>query len=141
MKENTNITYNEFKNTDIFKSAVIIEFVNANGQSSFDHISDEALGSMIVKDYNYSSGYLEIVLREEENNMLEKLVGRRYANLELLKNDIETLTGKTISTILESESERFEDMDFMIDFEFEEFDIHTIFYLKDNGNNYYITEV
>ena len=73
--------------------------------------------------------------------MLERLVGRRYKNLELLKNDIETLTGKTISTILESESERFEDMDFMIDFEFEEFDIHTIFYLKDNGNNYYITEV
>ena len=66
MKENTNITYKEFKNTDIFKSAVIIEFVNTNGQSSFDNISDEALGSMIVKDYNYSSGYLEIVLREEE---------------------------------------------------------------------------
>ena len=66
MKENTNITYKEFKETNIFKSAVIIEFVNANGQSSFDNISDEALGSMIVKDYNYSSGYLEIVLREEE---------------------------------------------------------------------------
>lgn len=73
--------------------------------------------------------------------MLEKLVGRRYENLELLKNDIEILTGKTISTIIESESERFEDMDFMIDFEFDQFDIHTIFYLKDNGNNYYITEV
>ena len=73
--------------------------------------------------------------------MLERLVGRRYKNLELLKNDIETLTGKTISTIFESESERFEYLDFMIDFEFEEFDIHIIFYLKDNGNNYYITEV
>lgn len=67
MKTNTNITYKEFKETDIFKSAVIIEFINANGQSSFDNISDEALESMIVKDYNYSSGYLEIILREEEN--------------------------------------------------------------------------
>ena len=69
MKTNTNITYKEFKNTNIFKSAVIIEFTNANGQSSFDDISDEALESMIVKDYNYESGYLEIVLREEESNI------------------------------------------------------------------------
>ena len=50
MKTNTNITYKDFKETDIFKSAVIIEFINANGQSSFDNISDEALESMIVKD-------------------------------------------------------------------------------------------
>ena len=69
MKTNTNITYKEFKETDIFKSAVIIEFINANGQSSFDNISDEALESMIVKDYNYSSGYLKIILREEEKKM------------------------------------------------------------------------
>ena len=62
--------------------------------------------------------------------MLEKLVGRRYANLELLKNDIEILSGKKVSTIMESESERFE-----------EFDIHTLWYLKDNAGNYYITEV
>lgn len=65
MKTNTNITYKKFKETDIFKSAVIIEFINANGQSSFDNISDEVLESMIVKDYNYSNGYLEIILREE----------------------------------------------------------------------------
>ena len=73
MKTNTNITYKEFKETNIYKSAVIIEFINANGQSSFDDISDEALESMIVKDYNYSSGYLEIILREEENKM-EKML-------------------------------------------------------------------
>ena len=73
--------------------------------------------------------------------MLEKLVGRRYETLELLKNDIEVLTGKKVNAIIESESERFEEMDFMIDYEFEEFDIHTLFYLKDNANRYYITEV
>ena len=72
---------------------------------------------------------------------LEKLVGRRYSNLDLLKHDIELITGKIVTNIIESESERFEELDFMIDYEFEEFDIHTIFYLKDNGNNYYITEV
>lgn len=73
MKTNTNITYKEFKETGVFKSAAIIEFINANGQSSFDNISDEALENMIVKDYNYSSGYLEIILREEENKM-EKML-------------------------------------------------------------------
>ena len=73
--------------------------------------------------------------------MLEKLVGRRYANLELLKNDIEILLGKKVNTIMESESERFEECDFMIDYEFEVFDIHTLWYLKDNAGNYYITEV
>lgn len=73
--------------------------------------------------------------------MLEKLVGRRYETLELLKNDIEILTGKNVSTIIESESDRPEETDFMIDYEFKEFDIHTIFYLKDNAGRYYITEV
>lgn len=73
MKTNTNITYKEFKETDIFKSAVIIEFINEKGCYHFDDISDKALESMIVKDYNYSSGYLEIILREEENNM-EKML-------------------------------------------------------------------
>ena len=74
MKTNTNITYKEFKETNIYKSAVIIEFINANGQSSFDDISDEALESMIVKDYNYSSGYLEIILREKEKKELENML-------------------------------------------------------------------
>ncbi len=73
--------------------------------------------------------------------MLEKLVGRRYENLELLKNDIEVLSGKKVNAIIESESDRFDEMDYMIDYEFEEFDIHTLFYLKDNANRYYITEV
>ena len=74
MKTNTNITYKEFKETNIYKSAVIIEFINANGQSSFDDISDEALESMIVKDYNYSSGYLEIILREKEKKEMENML-------------------------------------------------------------------
>ena len=73
--------------------------------------------------------------------MLEKLIGRRYETLESLKNDIEDLSGRKVNAIIESESERFEDMDYMIDFEFEEFDIHTLFYLKDNADRYYITEV
>ncbi len=75
-------------------------------------------------------------------NMLEKLVGRRYENLDLLKNDIEVLSGKKVNAIFESESEVFADLDYMIDYEFEEMDdIYTLYYLKDNANNYYITEV
>lgn len=76
-------------------------------------------------------------------NFLEKLVGKRYENLDLLKNDIEILTGEEIEEIVESNSDRPEEMDFMIDFFFksEKFDVHTLFYLKDNCGNYYITEV
>ena len=75
--------------------------------------------------------------------MLEKLVGRRYANLELLKNDIELLTKRNVKSIIESESDRLEECDFMIDFCFEdnEWGIDTIYYLKDNAGQYYITEV
>lgn len=72
---------------------------------------------------------------------MERLVGRRYETLDKLKKDIEKITGKRVSTIFESENERPEGTDFMIDFEFELFDIHTLFYLKDTAGNYYITEV
>lgn len=75
--------------------------------------------------------------------MLEKLVGRRYVNLELLKNDIELLTKRNVKSITESELDRLEECDFMIDFCFEdnEWNIDTIYYLKDNAGQYYITKV
>lgn len=75
--------------------------------------------------------------------VLEKLVGRRYTNLELLKNDIELLTKRNIKSIIESESDRFENSNFMIDFCFKdnEHDIGTVYCLKDNAGQYYITEV
>ncbi len=83
--------------------------------------------------------------------MLESLVGKRYKTLEELKNDIEKLTGitgKVVKTIMESQSDRPAGTDFMIDLEFrktlfpfEVSEIYTIFYLKDNAGNYYITEV
>ena len=59
------------------------------------------------------------------------------------KNDIELLTKRNIKSIIESESDRLEECDFMIDFCFEdnEWDIDTIYYLKDNADQYYITEV
>lgn len=74
---------------------------------------------------------------------LEILVGKRYENLDLLKNNIETITNKKIEVITESNSDRFDDMDFMIDFYFEndESKVYTAFYLKDNSGKYYITEV
>ena len=72
---------------------------------------------------------------------MERLVGRRYESLDKLKMDIEKISGKKVNTIIESESERPEGTDLMIDYEFKEFDIHTLFYLKDMANRYYITEV
>lgn len=71
---------------------------------------------------------------------LEKLVGRRYDSLSLMKIDIELLTNKEVTSIIESDSERFEEMDYMIDFQIGN-EIFTIFYLKDNAGRYYITEV
>lgn len=74
-------------------------------------------------------------------SILENLVGRRYASLDLLKNDIEILIEKNVTNIEESNSDRFEEMDFMIDYEIEGSDkVYTLFYLKDNCGSYYITE-
>ena len=72
---------------------------------------------------------------------MKTLVGMRFDSLEKLKEQIEKVTNKSVRAIIESESERDEAMDYMIDFEFEVANIHTIFYLKDNANRYYITEV
>ena len=81
-------------------------------------------------------------VRVERRSMpMERLVGRRFNTLDELKEEIEKLTQKKVNSIIESESDRLEDTDYMIDYEFELFDIHTMFYLKDNANNYYITEV
>jgi len=72
---------------------------------------------------------------------MERLVGRRFKTLDELKAEIEKITQKKVNTVIESESDRPEGTDYMIDYEFELFDIHTMFYLKDNADNYYITEV
>jgi len=72
---------------------------------------------------------------------MERLVGRRFKTLDELKAEIEKITQKKVNTVIESESDRPEGTDYMIDYEFETFDIHTMFYLKDNADNYYITEV
>ena len=83
-------------------------------------------------------------MKLSENIVLsEKIVGRRYENLDSLKSDIEACLKRKIKVIIESESERLKETDFMIDYCFEddEDDIETIWYLKDNAGNYYITEV
>lgn len=73
---------------------------------------------------------------------LKWLVGKRYFNLNELKQDIEALTYQKVVNIVLSESDRYADMDFMIDFELEnDCEAYTIFYLIDNAKNYYITEV
>ena len=74
--------------------------------------------------------------------ILERLVGRRYETLEEVKHDIEVLTGEKVKSIAESECDRFEELDYMIDFELgTDWECFTIFYLKDNVGRYYITEV
>lgn len=73
---------------------------------------------------------------------LYDLVGKRFNTLDQLKMAIEKISNMKVDMISESQTERPEDSDDMIDFCYLELqDIHTMFYLKDNAGRYYITEV
>lgn len=73
---------------------------------------------------------------------LYNLVGKRFNTLDQLKMAIEKISNMKVDMISESQTERPEDSDDMIDFCYLELqDIHTMFYLKDNAGRYYITEV
>ena len=48
---------------------------------------------------------------------MERLVGRRFGSLDEIRNEIEKITHKKIGTIFESESDRLEECDFMIDYD------------------------
>ncbi len=73
---------------------------------------------------------------------LYDLVGKRFNTLDQLKVAIEKISNMKVDMIAESQTERPEDSDDMIDFCYLELqDIHTMFYLKDNAGRYYITEV
>lgn len=78
----------------------------------------------------------------ENLHKIEKMVGKRYTSLDEIKKEIEKLTGVKVAEVIKSSSERLKGTDFMLDFEFEDdSDVYTIFYLKDNAGNYYITEI
>ena len=83
---------------------------------------------------------MKVLKRKRNRYSMESLVGRRYEDLDILKADIENISGRKVNAIIESESDRPEGTDLMIDYEFEPFDIHTMFYLKDMADRYYITE-
>ena len=73
---------------------------------------------------------------------MEKMVGKRYASLDEIKKEIEKLTGVKVAEVIRSSSDKLKSTDFMLDFEFkDDGDVYTIFYLKDNAGNYYITEI
>lgn len=76
------------------------------------------------------------------NISLYDLVGKRFNTLDQLKVAIEKISSMKVDMIAESQTEKPEDSDDMIDFCYLELqDIHTMFYLKDNAGRYYITEV
>ena len=73
---------------------------------------------------------------------LYDLVGKRFNTLDQLKMAIEKISNMKVDMIAESQTERPEDSDDIIDICYLELqDIHTMFYLKDNAGRYYITEV
>lgn len=78
------------------------------------------------------------------NNPLNKILLKRYEKIKEIKADIEELTKRKVYCIVdEGRTDATNDFgtDCEILFEFENYEQHTIFYLKDNMNRYVITEV
>ena len=74
---------------------------------------------------------------------MDKIIGMRFENLEEIKRKIEELTNRKVYAIVDegtTEATRDFHTDFEILYEFENYEQHTLFYLKDNANQYYITE-
>lgn len=85
---------------------------------------------------------------------MKNLIGKRFETLEQIENEIFEATGY-YAKVIKSESETVEGLDNMLDYELynteddknnqykEGYDgeVHTMFYLLDNANKYYITEV
>lgn len=76
--------------------------------------------------------------------MIQELVGKRFDSLQTIEKDLKLL-GATMPRVRLSESERYTELDFMIDgtvntFSQDDKDYFTLFYLKDNTGNYFITE-
>lgn len=58
------MTYAEFKRTDIFKTADVVEIFNKNGVEIDDNTPEEELDGMDVKGYSIKSGWLTLDLGE-----------------------------------------------------------------------------
>lgn len=73
--------------------------------------------------------------------MFESLVSRRFATLKELKEAAQKLTNYKITTCINLGKPDLEGIDNEILIEFANEQQITFWYLKDNANNYYITEV
>ncbi len=76
--------------------------------------------------------------------MIQELVGKRFSSLKTIEEDLKLL-GATMPRVHYSESIKFVEQDFMIDgtldiYSQNDEDYFTLFYLKDNAGNYFITE-
>ena len=58
------MTYNEFKQLDIYKTADVVETFDDNGIEIEDSVPDEDLNNMEVKQYSIKSGWLIVELGE-----------------------------------------------------------------------------
>ena len=58
------MTYNEFKQLDIYKTADVVETFDDNGIEIEDSVPDGDLNNMEVKQYSIKSGWLIVELGE-----------------------------------------------------------------------------
>jgi hypothetical protein len=71
----------------------------------------------------------------------ENLVGLRYSSLEVMSKKLTSVFGEEIE-VSESDAELTEEMDNQLVFAMDESELDVdLYYLKDNADNYYITEV
>ena len=58
------MTYAEFKRTDVYEIANVVELFNEQGFEIDDNIPEEILDSMAVNAYFFKSGWLTVELGE-----------------------------------------------------------------------------
>lgn len=117
-------------------------------KARYDELNDNEDGC--VGNYlNYGSG--KVFCENDETGWrisflpcekaINRMIGKRYYDLEAVKGDLECLTGNKVLTIMFSETEKPEECDDMIDYEFETGQVETMYYLKDNSGKLLITEI
>ena len=95
--------------------------------------------SLLIKEIIFQNEFIKDI---NESAILSSIIGTRYATLEELKEVLEEKLDKKVTSIFESESENFAITDNMIDYEVEnDGNVYTLYYLRDNENKYYITEI
>lgn len=97
--------------------------------------------------YNSGGLYCDEIVTNEGNNtlarerLLQKLVGKRFVSIPWLKETIEKLVHDDVKILEETPDEIPENCDDYLDLSFGDDEDYCIYYMTDNANRFYITEI